>query len=131
MMMRGDVRQSDEEGYSDLHWSMVYKVLFPTGYQVKDVLNDNIDVHIVTATSEVFFGTLFTALNIQELIAKQGGSYFWATDMVIVKNLEKETIKNAIDEIISDGYLNQAFPRIGILEKIYGVGLTFERLQGV
>lgn len=110
---------------------MVYKVLFPTGYQVEDVLNDNMDVHIVTAKSDVFFGTLFTAVNVQELIAKQGGSYFWATDMVIVKNLEKETIKKAIDEIIADGYLHQAFTRIGILEKIYGEGLTFEGLQGV
>ncbi len=43
---------------------MRFKIIFPTGYQVADIFNDNIDINVVLENGDVFFGTLFTISNL-------------------------------------------------------------------
>jgi hypothetical protein len=108
---------------------MKFKIIFPAGYRVKNVLNDNIDINIITQDGNVFFGTLFTQSNINYLMAKEEECYFWATDMVIAKDLRKATIIEAIRKIINEGYLDQAFSKIGTIEKVYPNHCSFDDIE--
>lgn len=111
---------------------MKFKILFPSNYQINDVLNDNIDVHVVLKNGDVFFGTVFTILNIQDLMSSDAErSYFWSTNMIILKNLTKGAILKAIDEVITNGYLEHIFDKIGDIEKVYSNNLSFEQLEGI
>ena len=79
---------------------MDFKVIFlPVGYDIKDVSNDNTDVNVVLPNNKVYFGTLFTQKNIQVLMEKDKQSFFWSTNMVIVKDLSRPTIHRAIQEL--------------------------------
>ncbi|PQL93777.1 hypothetical protein [Apibacter adventoris] len=96
-----------------------FKIIFPSFYQVKDVFNDNIDVNIVYENEEVFFVTFFTLLNVKELMLKNKEIYFWATDMVIVKDLDKETIRNVVSKMTEEGSVEQILSKIGTIESLY------------
>jgi hypothetical protein len=98
---------------------MTFKLIYPSGYKIEDVLNDNIDINIITEDGNVFFGTFFTQLNIDYLMLKESEHYFWATDMIIIKDLQKTTIINVIKKIIVEGYLGQIFTKIGSIEEVY------------
>jgi len=109
---------------------MKFKILFPSGYRITDVLNDNIDINIVLENEDVFFGTLFTVSNINYLMSKESGiTFFWATDMVIVTNLEIKTIHEAISQLISSGNFDQAFSKIGDVKSVYSQDLNFEKIE--
>lgn len=95
-----------------------FKVIFPSGYQTTDVFNDNIDINLVLENGKVFFATLFTLENIKYLMMKDRASYFWSTDLIIVSDLKKETIRLAISEIIQQGSIASAFSEIGTIESI-------------
>lgn len=73
-----------------------FKVVFPSGYNINDYYDDNIDLNIVLPTGRVFFSTFFTILNINNLIQKDNALYFWSTDMIVVKDLKKDTISSII-----------------------------------
>ena len=94
-----------------------FKIIVPAGYNVQNIFNDNIDLNIILPDGTVFFTTFFTLKNIQTLIEDE--LYFWSTDMVIVKDLKKETIKKAVTQIIKDGYVELSFSKIGTIETIY------------
>ena len=108
---------------------MRFKILFPTGYQIKDIYDDNIDINIVTSNQDVFFGTLFTLPNINKLSKSDGHAYFWATDMVILRDLNKSTIKEAISQIINDHYLSIIFSKIGTIKSILNSDQSFEDIK--
>lgn len=96
-----------------------FKVIFPSGYKINDYFNDNIDLNIVLSTGQVFFSTFFTISNINDLIEKDNAIYFWSTDMIIVKDLKKETIKNVISEMINNDYLESSCSYIGKINEIF------------
>ena len=96
-----------------------FKVIFPGGYKIKDIANDNIDLNIVLMDGSVFFATFFTITNIKGLMQKDHLVCFWATDMLIIKDLGKNTIRSAIIEIIDRGYFQYCFSKIGTIEKVY------------
>jgi hypothetical protein len=102
---------------------MNFKINFPTEYQVKDLLNDNLDINVILDTEDVYFLCFFTTDNIINLMAQEIGTsselYFWASDMVIVRDLSKETIKQAVNSIIESGQINQ-FTRIGNINSVFG-----------
>ncbi|MDN5285642.1 MAG: hypothetical protein JWR38_1916 [Mucilaginibacter sp.] len=106
---------------------MDFKITFPGGYNETNKLDDNIDVHIVLKSGDVFVSSLFTLSNIQKLITQFNSVSFWASDMIIVKDLSHETIRDAIQEIIDDEYLEHACTHIGRIEKRYP-GITFEEI---
>lgn len=107
---------------------MKFKLRFPSGYRVKDIGNDNLDVHVITPDDKVYFGTLFTMVNIKELMAKEDSCYFWATDMIVVKSLSYDVLHEAIQKMIDDGYLNKAFSVIGTVSSIYTEYDNFEQV---
>ncbi len=75
---------------------MKFKIVFPVGYNIEDIYNDNLDLNVVLSNDKVYFGTLFTNLNIKYLMEKEGEDFFWAADMLIVSDLSKVTIYNVI-----------------------------------
>lgn len=104
-----------------------FKGIFPGGYQVKDIHNDNIDVNIIFENGDVYFATFFTLRNVESLMVKDQDIYFWATDLIIIKDLRRETIREAIAKIVSDGYTD-AFCKIGTIQTVYSEG-TFPELD--
>jgi hypothetical protein len=107
---------------------MEFKIIFPSGYSVLNIDNDNIDVNVVLPNGEVYFGTLFTIANIQCLMDKEGEHYFWATDMIVVKDLSEEMIYKAIKELINSDYLFQALTKIGSIETVNQGSKTYNCL---
>lgn len=105
-----------------------FKIMFPSGYQVKDLLDDNIDVNVALSSGLVLFATLFTIRNIQSLMVKGNDIYFWADSMLIVKDLEKVTIAEAVGRIISEGYGTTIFSEIGSIESVFGEQASYDAL---
>ncbi|NQX38626.1 hypothetical protein SAMN05421820_101657 [Pedobacter steynii] len=105
-----------------------FKIRFPAGYQVNDIFNDNLDLNVIFPDNSVFFGTSFTVNNIQHLMEKGPNNYFWAVDMFIVKDLEKITIKKAIQDAINDEYFNLIFSQIGSLSTVYGKSVNYDSI---
>lgn len=75
---------------------------------VDDEDDDNVDVTITFEDGSSYIISFFTLSNIQTLMRRYagtgecaGGKYFWASDMVIVKNLKRETIEAAIRDLLS------------------------------
>lgn len=109
---------------------MSFKVICPGGYTVEDMYNDNIDVNIILPDERIFFATFFTIINIQDLMQKDElKEYFWATDMVIVKDLGKETLRKAISKIIEEGYTETIFCKIGTVKTNYSETMFYEDLK--
>lgn len=98
---------------------MDFKVVFPGGYNFNDYYDDNIDLNIILPNGCVFFSTFFTILNIKNLIERDNALYFWSTDMLIVKDLKKETIKNVIFNMIDDGYFESVCSYIGNINEVF------------
>jgi hypothetical protein len=109
---------------------MDFKIIFPAGYNLIDELNDNCDINIIFENGDVYFATLFTPLNIQYLLNKDGEPCFWATDMLIIKDLNKQTIREAIAQTIKDSYIEMAFSRIGQIEKQFP-NMSFDEIPDV
>lgn len=96
-----------------------FKVVFPSGYNINDYYDDNIDLNIVLPTGRVFFSTFFTILNINYLIQKDNALYFWSTDMLVVKDLKKDTIRDVIFNMLEDGYLESICSDIGEVNEVF------------
>lgn len=104
------------------------KVRFPTGYQVEDVFNYNLDFHLILENGKVFYGTFFTLDNIHSLMKANQLVYFWAEDMVIMENLRKETLRKALDNIMDDGFMKMILCEIGTIQSIYPEVGSFDEL---
>jgi hypothetical protein len=81
-----------------------------------DPEDDNVDVYVHFEDGRSYIATFFTLRNIERLMEKDrrtgesgGGLHFWATDMVIVRRLDPETVRLAIEDIIASGDLEQVF----------------------
>jgi hypothetical protein len=107
---------------------MKFKCHFPAGYTGTNITNDNIDINVVTEDESVYFATLFTFENIHSLMAKEQSPYFWATNMLIVKDLNLDTIRLAIDRIVNEGDLEAVACKIGNTQKTFGEIYTFNSL---
>ena len=108
---------------------MDFKVLFPAGYQVNDILNDNTDINIVFENGDVYFAVFFTILNVEYLLVKDNIPYFWSDDMLIIKDLSQATIRESISLIVKTGCFVKAFTRIGRLGEndLYN-GVSFDEI---
>lgn len=109
----------------------MFKIIFPSGYQIMDVLDDNLDINVIFDNGQVFFATLFTIKNVKSLMLKDEAVFFWAENMLIVTNLKKETIRRAIQESINEGCFRRAFCEIGFIENIYGIGKSYDELKDI
>lgn len=85
-------------------------------------INDNSDIEVIFENGERFIATAFTYKNIEWLRAKNkktgeclNGKYFWASDMFIVEEINRQTIEEVIHELISSGYFEEIFRKINSL----------------
>lgn len=83
---------------------------------IDDIYNDNIDVEVSFANGERYIATFFTVVNIQRIMEGYRhtgeclyGTYFWCSDLIIVKDLEMETIENTIRDLIRREMLETIF----------------------
>lgn len=74
-----------------------------------DINDSNIDVHVKFINGPRYVATFFTIKNIEAIFQKNfatgecsNGLYLWASNMIIVKQLKKETITKTIDQLIID-----------------------------
>lgn len=93
------------------------------GHQVRiigpgpaSVIDDNIDVEVRFRDGRRYVATFFTLANLATLFRKNkltgeccGGSYLWATDMVIVEELTEEVVERAVAGLLADGEFEGAF----------------------
>lgn len=96
-----------------------FKVIFPSGYFINNYLDDNLDLNIVLPNGNVFFSTFFTIYNIKRLLEEEHSQYFWSTDMIVIDNLKKETIKHVVSNLIVEGYLETACSNIGQINEVF------------
>lgn len=75
---------------------MDYKIVFMSNYDEVDVLNDNIDIKIVLSSNLVYSRTFYTISNIKDLIENTFSTYFFAEDMILVKDLSYISINKVI-----------------------------------
>ena len=94
---------------------MKHKIRFPAGYQSEDLFDSNEDINIFLPDGSIYFGTAFTVLNIDNLMEKNRETWFWSTDMFIVKDMSRECIYLSAGEILEAGYMDQVFTRIGTI----------------
>jgi len=87
---------------------------------IDDVNTDNIDVYVTLSNGRKFTATLFTLSNIKRILDRYResgecayGKYFWASDMIIVENINPLTIREAIADLIKSDELESAFMKIG------------------
>lgn len=85
---------------------------------VIDIYNDNIDVQ-VEINGKMYVATFFTISNIRQIMSTYkssgeclNGKYFWASDMIIVDNLEENEIRKVITHLVDNGEISSAFHMI-------------------
>ena len=81
-----------------------------------EAVDQNTDVVATLATGERYVATFFTYQNIATLARKNrstgewlSGRYFWATDMLLVAEIDPVLIREVIDELISTDCWPAAF----------------------
>lgn len=95
-----------------------YRILVIEGVDELDPIDNNVDVEVHFDDGRRYGATLFTLQNLHSLLETYkatgecgGGSYFWASQMVIVRSLSPEHISQAIAALIAEGDLDRAFAR--------------------
>lgn len=84
---------------------------------VKDKFNSNHDVIVELTDSKKYTATFFTLINVQYLMAYyeqnsgecNNGTFFWASDMCIIKAIDEKLIIEAITTMINDHYFDNVF----------------------
>ena len=95
-----------------------YKLTIYSGITPLGPDNDNVDVQVTFPNGESFSAIFFTLQNIGTLMKqykKTGecakGSYFWASDMIIVQKLTEETICKTIDNLLAEEEFASVFSK--------------------
>lgn len=108
---------------------MKFKLYFPSGFKNLDVFNGNVDVNIITEDYSVYFVVFYTIEHIKSIMERESKVWYWDEDMVVINNLEMETIKVAIADLISDGYLKEAASKLGDVNSVYSGTEYFSALN--
>ena len=95
-----------------------YRLTIYSGIAPLDPDNDNVDVQVTFPNGDKFSATFFTLQNIQALMqhyTKTGecaaGSYFWASNMIIVQKLTEQAICEAIDDLLAGEEFTSIFSK--------------------
>lgn len=96
-----------------------YQLSLIVGQSDPDPEDDNIDVEIKLASGLRYAATFFTLKNIYTLMERHSqtgecanGLYFWASDMILVKELTEDVICKAVEDLIASGEIDKALTRI-------------------
>lgn len=105
-----------------------FKVNYYTIIENKN--NDNVDIHITFSNNQSYIATFFTYENIKSLVKKNkktgeclSGTYFWASDMILIQDLEIETIRTVVSQTIENNLFLEIFRPVG--------GSSIEKGNGV
>ena len=86
--------------------------------EIVDINNDNADIE-VTISDNKYVATFFTLKNISTLFESYrntgeclAGSYFWSSNMIIVKDLNEETIQSVISQLVESDEFEDVFEKI-------------------
>ncbi|HKO57800.1 MAG TPA: hypothetical protein VJ276_18170 [Thermoanaerobaculia bacterium] len=79
--------------------------------------DDNVDVFVYFADGKKkYVATFFTVSNIQSVMRKDrgtgecaGGLYFWASNMIVVERLDRETVERTVADLMRTGEFEKAF----------------------
>ena len=78
--------------------------------------DDNVDVFVYFADGRKYVATFFTVSNIRSIMRKDqgtgecaGGLYFWASNMIVVERLDRETIERTVADLIQSREFEKAF----------------------
>ena len=81
--------------------------------------NDNCDVIVTLNNNEKWMATFFTIENLKSIMKsykKSGeclfGSYFWASEMIIIEEISKAKIEKAILDLIKNKEFKSIFKRV-------------------
>ena len=81
-----------------------------------DPADDNVDVFVYFADGRRYVATFFTLANIQSIMHKDrgtgecaGGLYFWASDMIVVERIDRETVERTVVDLMKSGLFEKAF----------------------
>ena len=80
----------------------------------------NVDVEVTFADGRRYAATFCTIANIEQIMESYqttgeclSGRYFWAANLIIVRDLTEDAIQAAISDMISTGEFQTAFGNIG------------------
>jgi hypothetical protein len=84
---------------------------------IKDKFNSNHDVIVELSDCKKYTATFFTLINLQYLMTYyeqnsgecNKGTFFWASDMCIIKSIDEKLITEAINTMINDHYFDNVF----------------------
>lgn len=95
-----------------------YRLTIYGGIAPLDPDNDNVDVQVTFPNGDNFSATFFTLQNIDALMqhyTKTGecaaGSYFWASNMIIIQKLTEQAICEAIDDLLAEEEFRSIFSK--------------------
>ncbi len=87
--------------------------------------DDNVDVEVKFSDGSRFTATFFTVCNIHSLFAKNkitgecsSGKYLWATEMILVERLDRQTMEDTIFGLIRDGEFEDAFTKVSDVARL-------------
>jgi hypothetical protein len=82
----------------------------------RNIEDDNVDVFVYFSDGRKFVATFFTLQNLKSIMTKDegtgecaGGLYFWASDMIVVQKLDRDTIHKAVADLVKTGEFAKAF----------------------
>lgn len=83
-----------------------------------DIKNENTDVIVKFENGTRWVASFFTYSNISQLVEKNrrtgeclGGKYYWATDMILVDEVSRQSIEEVINYLISEDEFEAIFSR--------------------
>ena len=77
--------------------------------------DDNVDVEVLLEDGSRWGATFFTVANIRSLMDKvaatgeASGDWFWAANMIMIRELTLDSIRAAVEDIYATGYLASTF----------------------
>src|SRR5687768_11410986 len=81
--------------------------------------DDNSDVIVTLSDDKKYVATFFTYDNVKTLTEKNkrtgellNGKYFWASDMILIDRIDRETIEKVIDDLIKEKSFDQLFKSV-------------------
>jgi hypothetical protein len=96
-----------------------FKIHYPVPLLDDSVIDDNVDLNIILESGDVFFGLAMTPENIRKILNKKEYSYFWTTDFIVLPDLQKATIRIAVEEALGCGEFDSIFTPIGDLSTVF------------
>lgn len=107
-----------------------FKIHYAIPLEDDTVVDDNVDFKIILQNGRVYYGFATTPENLRSLLERNPGNYFWDADLIVLPDLRKETVRDAVAECIADGYFEKMFSDIGNINTVFGnETITFEEIE--